>query len=99
MSSDYYETLGVSRDASAEQIKKVYRKMAMKVRVVRHSDGQIPGWGPAFMRWLPNLVGLVPCVGSLLSLGLMIWALVNLFSNPLRQTPFDLAAKTVVVNA
>ncbi len=74
-------------------------KMAMKVRVVRHSDGQIPGWGPAFMRWLPNLVGLVPCVGSLLSLGLMIWALVNLFSNPLRQTPFDLAAKTVVVNA
>lgn len=74
-------------------------KMVMKVRVVRHSDGQIPGWGPAFMRWLPSLVGLVPCVGSLLSLGLMIWALVNLFSNPLRQTPFDLAAKTVVVSA
>ena len=74
-------------------------KMLLKVRVVRESDGQIPGWGPAFMRWVPTLVGLVPCLGSFLSLGLWIWALVNLFSNPKRQTPFDLAAKTVVIEA
>lgn len=31
MSSDYYATLGVDRDATAEQIKKAYRRMAMKV--------------------------------------------------------------------
>ncbi len=72
-------------------------KMLMKVKVVRDADGQIPGWGPAFLRWAPNLVSLVPCVGSFLSLGLFIWSLVNLFSNPKRQTPFDLAAKTVVI--
>jgi uncharacterized RDD family membrane protein YckC len=72
-------------------------KMLLKIKVVREVDGQIPGWGPAFLRWIPNLVSLVPCVGSFLSIGLIIWALVNLFSNPKRQTPFDLLAKTLVV--
>jgi uncharacterized RDD family membrane protein YckC len=69
--------------------------MLVKVKIVRLSDGQTPGWGTSTLRWLPHLAGIA-C--SLITIGLYIWGLVNLFNNDLRQTPFDLAAKTVVID-
>lgn len=73
---------------------------------IRWWDGS--GWGQATtqptpaaaaaMRWLPSLVGVVPCIGSYVLVPcLWIWALINLFADDKRQTPFDLCANTVVL--
>ncbi|RZT28755.1 putative RDD family membrane protein YckC [Kribbella sp. VKM Ac-2569] len=68
-------------------------KMIMGIKVVRSSDGQVPGWGPSFMRWLLPLIGYALCY-----VGEILVYLSPLFDNSGRaQGWHDKAANTLVI--
>lgn len=74
-------------------------KLLLGLRVIERDTGDIPPTTQvAFMRWLPTLVGLVPLVGSVISLLIGIMSLIWLFSDPGRRTVYDRVANTAVVN-
>jgi uncharacterized RDD family membrane protein YckC len=72
--------------------------MLLGVKVVR-SDGSAVTQDVAFKREAWHLLAVVPWLGGLAQLGLVIWGLVTLFTDPMRQTPWDRFADTVVVDA
>lgn len=77
-------------------------KLAFGMRVVRADDGGPVEWRHAIIRWaVPGALALVPLpvLPGLVNLVIIIVSLVFLFTKPLRQTVWDLAAKTLVVKA
>lgn len=72
--------------------------MLLKIKVIDINGGAVTQEA-AFKREAWGLLSVIPCLGGLAQLVLVIWGLVNLFSDPLRQTPWDKFAETVVVDA
>ena len=68
-------------------------KMAVKIRVIRADNGDLPGWGPAAGRWI------IPSIGYILLIvpGLLVHA--SLLWDDRRQGWHDKAVKTLVAKA
>lgn len=71
-------------------------KMATGIIIVRASDGRPPGYGPAAVRWLTNLVYGIP---NYLGFIVFVASVVMVFASPRRQALHDRTAGTVVVGA
>jgi uncharacterized RDD family membrane protein YckC len=72
--------------------------MILKIKVVDQNGGPVTQ-AAAWKRQAWDLLALIPCLGALARLVLVIWGLVNLFNDPMRQTPWDKFGETIVVDA
>jgi uncharacterized RDD family membrane protein YckC len=73
-------------------------KMAMGIAVIRQDGTAPPGWGASCLRYVLNLVGLIPVLGGLASIVLLIISFVFLFTDERRRTIPDRIATTYVVD-
>jgi uncharacterized RDD family membrane protein YckC len=70
-------------------------KQVVGIKVLREVDGAIPGWGPAGLRWLIQVVGYVLCLLPLF----VVW-LSPLFDKSGKQQGWhDKVARTVVIKS
>jgi uncharacterized RDD family membrane protein YckC len=68
-------------------------KQILGIKVVREADGQVPGWGPAILRWLiPQVGGMVCGIGQYVVYLSPFWD-----SGQRLQGWHDKVAKTLVV--
>ncbi|NNE11650.1 MAG: RDD family protein [Ilumatobacter sp.] len=74
-------------------------KLAFGMNVVRADTGGPVEWSHAVIRWgVVAIWAIVPVLSFLVPLVLLIVSLVFIFTKPLRQAVWDLAAKTLVVS-
>lgn len=72
-------------------------KLIVGLRIT-DEDGQTPvGWRGAFMRSLPSLLGNIPILGILITLGAAIASLVMINNDPERRSAYDRIGSTRVV--
>ncbi len=66
-------------------------KMILRIKIVRASNGYLPSWGQAAIRWAIPIVGFV----FLVLPGLLVWA--SLLWNKRKQGWHDMAGRTLVI--
>jgi uncharacterized RDD family membrane protein YckC len=70
--------------------------LILKIKVINQHGGDVSS-EQAAKRSAFLLLGAIPIVGGCVSFVLVIWGLVSLFTDPLRQVPWDKFGETVVV--
>lgn len=73
-------------------------KLMLGLRITT-ADGATtpPGMGPAVLRALPSLAGLIPIIGQLIPVGFAVASLVWVSRDPERRSAYDRIANTRVV--
>ena len=73
-------------------------KLALGLRVASAETRAVPvDSRSAVMRYVPNLVGIIPVIGTLISFIIGIVSVVLIFTDSQRQTVWDKLAHTVVI--
>lgn len=72
-------------------------KLVMGIRIV-DADGTCPPTAAhAIRRWAPNALAIIPVVGILAAMAVLIASLIWIFTDPMRRSIFDRAARTFVI--
>ena len=71
-------------------------KLVLGMRVVDANGTTPPPVRAAVMRWVPNVVAVIPIVGAAAALAMVLASLLWIFTDPARRSIFDRAGQTFV---